>query len=124
MGEVNESLLRTYVEADGLGLADLIRRGDISAAEALEAAVFTIERLNPRLNAVVHKLYDMGRAAVGGVDRNAPFAGVPFLLKELSTSWKGAPNTKSSFYLKDVVVEARGQRLRDEIGNPPCTRAL
>ncbi len=105
MAEISESLLTAYVESDGLALAELIRRGEISAAEALEAAIVTVERLNPRLNAVVHKLYDSGRAAVGGIDRDAPFAGVPFLIKELSTSWKGAPNTKSSFYLKDVVAD-------------------
>jgi amidase len=103
---VTESLQRTYVEADGLALAELVRKGEVQPIELVEAAVSVIEQVNPRLNAVIHKLYDMGRDAAKTVDRQAPFAGVPYLLKELATSWKGAPNTNSSYYLKDVVDDS------------------
>lgn len=99
-----ESLLRTYADADALALAGLVRDGEVSAAELVECAVSVIERLNPELNAVIHKLYDMGREAAASVDRGAPLAGVPFLLKELASSWKGAPLTNSSRYLKDLVA--------------------
>lgn len=64
-----------------------------------------IERLNPALNAVVHRLYDMARASAETVDRSASFAGVPFLLKELASSWTGAPNTNSCSFLRDVVAD-------------------
>nr|WP_295467015.1 amidase [Mesorhizobium sp.] len=102
---ITDSLLRTYAESDGLGLGELVHKGEVAPIELVEAAVVTIEKLNPALNAVIHKLYDMGREAAGAVDRQASFAGVPYLLKELATSWKGAPNTNSSFYLKDVVAD-------------------
>lgn len=102
---VTESLKRTYVESDGLALAELVRKGEVQAIELVEAAASVIEELNPKLNAVIHKLYDMGREAAGSVDKDALFAGVPYVLKELATSWKGAPNTNSSFYLKDVVAD-------------------
>jgi len=102
---IDKGLLATYTTSDGLALADLVRRKEVSAAELVECAVTRIEALNPRLNAVVHRLYDMGRAAAASVDTNAPFAGVPFLLKELVSSWAGAPMTDSSVYLKDVVAD-------------------
>jgi amidase len=105
LAEVTESLLRTYAESDGLALAELVHRGEVSPLELVEAAVSTIETLNPTLNAVIHKHYDMAREAAADVDRGAPFAGVPYLLKELATSWKGSPNTNSSYYLKDVVSD-------------------
>ncbi|MGH6905521.1 MAG: amidase family protein, partial [Geminicoccaceae bacterium] len=70
-----------YVEYDGLGLAELIRGGQVSPLEVLEAAIGRIEKLNPLLNAVVTKVYDEARAEAQGLDRNAAFAGVPFLLK-------------------------------------------
>jgi amidase len=105
MANVTESLLGTYAESDGLALAELVRRGEISPLELVEAAVVTIDRLNPRLNAVIHKLYDMAREGAATVDRKAPFAGVPYLLKELASSWKGAPNTNASAYLKNVVAD-------------------
>lgn len=106
MASASEDLVRTYVESDGLALADLVNRKEVSPAELVEAAITTIERVNPTLNAVIHRLYDMGREAAANVDRTAVFAGVPFLLKELATSWQGAPNTSASAYLKDVIADS------------------
>lgn len=105
MTGVTEDLRRTYVESDGVGLAALVRAGDVAPLELVEAAVAVIEDLNPQLNAVIHKHYDMARDAARTVDPAAPFAGVPYLLKELATSWKGSPNTNSSYFLKDVVSD-------------------
>lgn len=105
MPTVTDSLLRTYKESDALGLAELVHKGEVTPAELVEAAVTTIEGVNPQLNAVIHRLYDMGRERAEVVDRDAPFAGVPFLLKELASSWDGAPNTNSCRYLKDVVAD-------------------
>ncbi len=48
---------------DGLGQAALVRSGQLTRAEALEAAIERIERLNPPLNAVVTKMCDEARAA-------------------------------------------------------------
>jgi hypothetical protein len=57
----------------------------------------TIEEMNPALNAVIHKLYDMGREGAAAVTPGAgPLAGVPFLLKELASSWTGAPLTNAT----------------------------
>ena len=72
---------KIYVESDAHGLADLVHRGEVSPPELVEAAITVIERLNPQLNAVIHRLYDMGRERAKTVDREAPFAGVPFLMK-------------------------------------------
>lgn len=105
---ITSSLLKTYVDADGLELGGMVNRGDVAPGELVECAVTLIERLNPELNAVVHKLYDMGRMAAKTVNKGAPFAGVPYLLKELVSSWEGAPNTNSSRYLKDLVATFDG----------------
>jgi amidase len=101
---ITESLLTTYANADGLELGGMVNRGDVSPAELVECAVALIERLNPQLNAVVHKLYDVASEAAASVDTSAPFAGVPYLLKELASAWEGAPLTNSSAYLKDFVA--------------------
>lgn len=74
--------------------------------ELVETAVVAIEKINPQLNAVISKLYDMGRAAAKDVDLNAPFAGVPYLLKELRTKWKDAPVTGSLSYLRNVRADS------------------
>ena len=112
MAKTTEDLIATYAESDGLALAKLVKSGEVSPAELVEAAVTVIDRVNPRLNAVVHRLYDMARAAVPGVDRNAPFAGVPFLLKEIGMSWKGAPLTNASAWMKDLVATEDSELVR------------
>jgi amidase len=103
---VTEDMLRTYADSDGLGLAALVRKGEVAPIELVETAVVAIEKINPQLNAVISKLYDMGRAAAKDVDLNAPFAGVPYLLKELRTKWKDAPVTGSSSYLRNVRADS------------------
>jgi amidase len=99
---VTDDLVRLYTASDALQLGEHVRKGDVSAAEVLEAAITVIDRVNPQLNAVIHRLYDMARAQLPTVPVDAPFAGVPFLLKELSSMWKGAPLTNSCAWMKGL----------------------
>lgn len=92
-----------YRSSDAVALAGHVRAGDVTAAELIDAAIRAIDALNPPLNAVIHRLDGMARAQVaGGV--SGPLAGVPYLLKELASSWTGAPVTNSSRYLRDQVA--------------------
>ncbi|MGV8996046.1 MAG: amidase [Parvibaculaceae bacterium] len=70
-----------YSSYDGLGLAALVKAGDVTPAELAEEAIARIEKHNPALNAVVTKLYDLGRA-MALAPNDGPFHGVPFLLKD------------------------------------------
>jgi amidase len=76
---------------DGLGLAGLIRAGEVAAAEVLEAVIARIEARNPAVNAVVHRLYDEARVELSAGAPGGPFAGLPFLLKDLYTFRRGRP---------------------------------
>lgn len=80
-----------YAAHDGLGLAALVRSGQVSAAELLETAVARIEAVNPALNAVVRTRYDAARREAAQVDPRAPFCGVPFLVKDLLATFAGEP---------------------------------
>jgi amidase len=92
-----------YSEHDGLGLADLVRKGEVSAAELVEAAIERVERHNPAINAVVHKAYDEARAAAKEPLPEGPFTGVPFLVKDLLITVAGWPRTSGSRFAKGVV---------------------
>ncbi|MFB9262787.1 amidase [Bradyrhizobium erythrophlei] len=81
-----------FATLDATTQADLVRSGQASAAELVEAAIVRIEAINPALNAVTHKLYDQARERAAGPALSGPFAGVPFLIKDL-LSVAGAPNT-------------------------------
>jgi amidase len=81
---------------DGLGVAELIRRKEISPREAVSAAIERIEAVNPRLNAVVHRMFDQALSAADGEIPDGPFHGVPFLLKDLVSWYAGEPMTSGS----------------------------
>jgi amidase len=104
MADGESDLGSVYWRTDGVGLAKMVRDGDVTPTELLEVAIANIEKLNPALNAVVHRLYDMGRAAAAAAPRDAPFAGVPYLLKEASTQWTGAPLTIASKWMRNVTA--------------------
>lgn len=84
-----------YTHYDGLGLAELIAKGDVSAKEVLEAAILRAEKVNPELNAIVTPLYGY---ALERVDehRPGPFGGVPFLLKDAHHALAGTPMSNGS----------------------------
>lgn len=81
---------------DGLGLAELVREKEVSAAELLDAAIARADASNPTLNAIVTRLYDQARAAVAAGLPSGPFTGVPYLLKDLGALYTGAPTSFGS----------------------------
>lgn len=72
-----------YVQYDALGLANLVRGGEVTAHELLEAAIDATESLNPTLNAVINTFYDDAMRYAQNGTRAGPFAGVPFLMKDV-----------------------------------------
>ncbi len=79
--------LSDYASYDAVGLADLVRRKSVSAAELVDAANSAMDAVNAPLNAVISRL-DPPRETDAA---DAPFAGVPFLLKDLGHGWAGVP---------------------------------
>ena len=68
---------------DATAQAELVRRKELTALELIEAAIVRIERVNPRLNAVVLRTYERARAEASRPIADGPSAGVPFLLQDL-----------------------------------------
>ena len=95
-----------YDTLDGLGLADLVRRREVTAAELLEEAIARAERVNPKRERDRAPIYEEARREVaagaardGAGDR--PFEGVPFLLKDLDAAIAGVPLAAGSRFLAD-----------------------
>lgn len=88
---------------DATAQAQLVREGEISAGELTQAAVERIESIDPSLNAVNYRWFDHGRELAAAVDRDkpsTPFAGVPFLLKDLHTFYAGFPISNGNKAMK------------------------
>lgn len=77
--------LNEYTSFDGLGLAQLLRTGAVSAAELHDAAQRACAAVNPQINAVV----ELWPANFSTLDHTAPFAGVPFLIKDVAITMAG-----------------------------------
>ncbi|BDG02109.1 amidase [Anaeromyxobacter oryzae] len=88
--------LPEYDRLDALALAERIRRGELTAADALEAAIERADARNPRLNAIVARYDDEARTRAKGPLPPGPLSGVPFLIKDLYTEWSGHPLTGST----------------------------
>lgn len=93
-----------YTRYDALGLAALIADRQVTPSEVLEAAIARIEAWNPRLNAIVHRMDDAARAAATKGPKG-PFAGVPFLLKDLYALDTGHPCTNGSRFWQGFVPD-------------------
>ncbi len=85
-----------YTRYDALGLADLVRRREVTALEVVDAAISRIERHDLRTHSVVQKLYDRARSTATRDLGDGPFAGVPFLMKDLLVQITGLATTEGS----------------------------
>lgn len=96
------SAFKEYEDYDALGLADLVRRKKVSADDLLEAAIQRVEARNPAINAVTMKLYDYAKQAIAAGLPDGPFRGVPFLMKDLTSSIADVQMTRGSKFFADT----------------------
>ena len=94
-----------YDQYDGIGLAKLVKNGDISSLEICEEAIHRAESLNPKLNAIITTMYDFAREEAKHPKKDALFGGVPFLLKDVHHALKGFTMSSGSELLRNYVPE-------------------
>ena len=87
---------------DGLGLAELVRTKQISPAELVEYTIARIEAYNPKINAVIHKMYDKARKVAESKLPEGSFMGVPFLLKDAADTVEGEPTSSGTRILRNI----------------------
>jgi amidase len=95
--------MQDYSSHDAIGLAQLVRRGDVSVPELVEAAIARAEQLDRRINAVVYRDFDRARELAAGPLPDGPFTGVPFLVKDFGIGVAGWPCTSGSRFCAEVV---------------------
>ncbi len=101
------------IEYDAIGLGELVREREIKPSELVEMTIERIERVNPKLNAVIHKMYDEARKNAEKWDKeistgkkiDALFSGVPFLLKDICAEYEGTPYCTGAKLLEGNVSE-------------------
>ena len=104
---MTETETTTLTSLDATAQAELVRNGDVSPTELVEAAISRVEQVNPELNAVIHELFEEGRAEAESADLpDGPFKGVPFLFKDLGAAYAGQPMHLGMRLLKEADFRA------------------
>lgn len=89
-----------FAALDATAQADLVRTGQVSPLELVDAAIARIEALNPTVNAVIHERFERARAEAAAELPEGPFRGVPFVLKDLAAYSAGDPHHGGAEFLK------------------------
>lgn len=100
-----------YVQHDAVALGTLVRDGQVTADELLDAATERLAEVNPKLNAVVHSMEDDARRTAQQ-PLSGPFMGVPFLAKDLASNYEGHPTSSGSRFLAEYVATADSELAR------------
>lgn len=109
-------MIQDYAEVDAVELARRVREKEVSPAELADAAIAAIDKVNPKLNAVVHSMMEKARAAASSELADGPMRGVPIVVKDFDGFLKGEPFTASCRFLdgfipkEDAEVMARLRR--------------
>src|SRR6185436_18659759 len=109
MGKLSDA---DYLAHDATGLAALVRQGAVTPSELVETALERIERLNPAVNAVIHRMDDSARAAAAAPLPDGPFRGVPFLVKDLLATVAGEPFQCGSRFLAGYRADHDSELVR------------
>jgi amidase len=89
---------------DAVDQAALVKNGEVTPLELLDAAIERIERIDRVLNAVVIRWFDHARDTARADLPTGPFRGVPFLIKDLYATYAGQPISYGNVALKNEKV--------------------
>ena len=97
--------MEEFSSLDATALARLVKQKQVKPIELVDAAIDRIERLNSALNTVVTPMYEQARELATGKLGEGPFAGVPFLLKDLGAPFAGVRMTMGSAFMRNFVPD-------------------
>jgi amidase/6-aminohexanoate-cyclic-dimer hydrolase len=97
---------------DATGIADWVRRGEITPRDLLDRTVRRIETINPIINAITLRHFELAADSLKSLDRQAPFAGVPFLLKELWVAMEGTKVTNGIRFFEALTYDHDGELIK------------
>ncbi len=89
---------------DATAQAELVRNGEVTPKELVEAAIARIEAVNPELDAVIRTRFDAARLAAEGDLPDGPFRGVPILFKDLGCTVEGEVTAFGLGPLRDLKI--------------------
>ncbi|GJG96733.1 amidase [Cupriavidus pauculus] len=96
---------KEYEDLDGLALAGLLERGDVTSSELMDCAIELAEQRNPALNVITYPRYEESRRIASEWAPRGPFHGIPFLLKDSGFAHKRFPSSIGSRLFNDTTYQ-------------------
>lgn len=87
---------------DAIAQADLVARGEVSPRELVDAAIAQAQKVNGKINAIIHPRFERAQQEADGALPQGPFTGVPLVLKDLGAAMGGEPHHMGTQFLKDA----------------------
>lgn len=94
-----------YENLDGLALAELLERGEVTSAELMDCAITLAEQRDPVLNVITYPRYEESRQIAAEWTQRGPFQGIPFLLKDSGFAHKRFPSSIGSNLFNDTTYD-------------------
>lgn len=86
---------------DAIGLADLVRKSQITPREVAQQVALAIDALNPAINSIIEVFDDAVKDPMkDGTNPAGVFAGIPFLMKDLGPTLKGRLQEMGSLLMR------------------------
>ncbi|WP_238537971.1 amidase [Paraburkholderia atlantica] len=102
--EVSIAIFQDYDAYDGVGLAELVKHGEVSADDLMDTAIARVEARNPKVNAFSSLFEARARRDIQAGLPDGPFRGVPFALKDLFMQYEGEVTGNGSRFFQGVVA--------------------
>ena len=99
------------LDLDSTAQAKLVRRGELTAVDLVNASIAQIEKLNPSINAVIATFFERAREQAAAAANDGPFAGVPLLLKDIVAEYEGTSISEGSAFLANNYVSPKDSEL-------------
>jgi amidase len=106
------SIIKEFGNYDALGLAGLVKRKEVTPLELVEETINRIEKINPKLNAVTIPMYEEARKTAQKPLPDGIFTGVPFLIKDLLSTYAGVAFTKGCKGLKNYIADQDSELMK------------
>lgn len=97
--------LEEYSRYDGVALADLVNHRKVSAKQLALLFTEAVEKVNPKINAIIEIYRDKIEKLDANVSPVGPFAGVPFLMKDVGAGEGGRVQDSGSRLMKGHIVD-------------------
>src|SRR5690625_4642777 len=105
--------LSEYIDFDGIGLAELVKKGEVTAEELAELSFTRLKEVDKELNAVTQTRGAQAKQELQQLDPEAPFAGVPFYLKDISQTIAGEVSSGGSKLMAQAKAPQTAKLVED-----------